>query len=247
VQVVLRRSILLIMAGNAALASLKNGSVERLDLYNKYLDEATIIKIADALRTDEKVTAVDLSGNHITDACASRLAEVLLVNTTITAMDLGGSRLSDWALQSLAVALESNRSLVALGLCNTNVTDLGADHLAKAIEINATLTCANLSRTRVSSTMKNRIEDAAQANSCSFPICLQATTTTSGLLITCLNLGGSEVASLEVASSDIVAAVVDNLRKCGNFRKGTHKFVLPNGQLLEKCRPSEIISNVLSS
>ncbi len=86
--------------------------------------------LADAFKTNDRITPVFLGKNNISDSGAKALAEALKTNTTIIKLDLSENQISSNGAKYFADALETNHTLLELDL-SYNPIPAGDENLAR--------------------------------------------------------------------------------------------------------------------
>jgi hypothetical protein len=122
-----------------ALKSCRHVSSVRLSSIN--INCEGFILVAEALKSNQSLSAIDLSWNKPTDSSGiDALADALLVNTSLTYLNLQGNIIH--SLESLAAILENSTSLLSLIIGeNTIHTDFqSSDRFVYALKSNRALT-----------------------------------------------------------------------------------------------------------
>ena len=114
--------------------------VQTLRQTNGTIDAASVIVLAEALKSNTTLTELHVSGNGIGDAGAAGLAEALKSNTTLTVLKIYGNDIGEAGAAGLAEALKSNTTLTVLNISGNGIGDAGAAGLAEALKSNTTLT-----------------------------------------------------------------------------------------------------------
>lgn len=149
-----------------------------LQLSHKRITNKQLIQIADALKTNTRITEIWLTNNHIaedekeqTAGSVGYLMSVLESNRSVGEVYLGGNKIGNQGASSIAALLQINSILTDIGLEDNEICDSGARMLADTITHNTMLQTLKLHGNNISedailttineSLKKNR--DAAKA------------------------------------------------------------------------------------
>ena len=139
--------------------------LQSLDLSHKFISEAAVVFLSEALKVNSTLTVLYLSKNRIGDQGATGLAEALKVNSTLTVLYLSDNRIGDQGATGLAEALKVNSTLTKLDLRGNGIGDQGATGLAEALKVNSTLTKLDLSGNGIGDQGATGLAEALKVNS----------------------------------------------------------------------------------
>jgi Ran GTPase-activating protein (RanGAP) involved in mRNA processing and transport len=111
---------------------------------DKFLGDAEISKLMNAVRLSTTVRRMTLRGNCIGPTGAFTIASVLKDNVHLTLLSLEWNQILSEGAVKIAEALETNSSLTSLDLRNNSIGDDGAKAIANALLTNKTLRSLDL-------------------------------------------------------------------------------------------------------
>eukprot|EP00747_Dinoflagellata_sp_TGD_P041894 gnl/TRDRNA2_/TRDRNA2_141744_c0_seq1.p1 gnl/TRDRNA2_/TRDRNA2_141744_c0~~gnl/TRDRNA2_/TRDRNA2_141744_c0_seq1.p1 ORF type:complete len:236 (+),score=34.70 gnl/TRDRNA2_/TRDRNA2_141744_c0_seq1:51-758(+) len=194
---------------DAVLALEDNTGIATLDLCAKALGDLEAKRLAKALMRNSTLTTLNLGGNSIMSQGVTWLAMVLEQNSTLTILNVAGNMIGDEGAERVATALEHNSTLTTLNLAGNIIGQQGVERLAKALEHNTTLTSLLIAGNSIGiQAQEERIATALERNrhvlvltvSCESQVAKRCA-------ITCTNMGGSQVALLDMKPHQTVAVL----------------------------------------
>ena len=139
--------------------------LQEVNLRDKGLNAAAAAALAEAVKTNSKLTKLDLSLNKIDDAGVAALAEAISINSTLGELNLSLNQIEDYGAAALAGAIKRNSTFTVLYLSGNKIGDSGGSALAEAIQKNCTLTKLNLSWNGIGDAVGAPLAEAIEANS----------------------------------------------------------------------------------
>ena len=139
--------------------------LQAVNLRDKGLNAAAAAALAEAVKTNSKLTKLDLSLNKIDDAGVAALAEAISINSTLGELNLSLNQIEDCGAAALAGAIKRNSTLTVLYLSGNKIGDSGGSALAEAIQKNCTLMKLNLSWNGIGDPVGAPLAEAIKTNS----------------------------------------------------------------------------------
>ncbi|CAF1278487.1 unnamed protein product [Didymodactylos carnosus] len=149
---------------NKIIEKLRPSDTTILDVGSKNISAEGAKAIAEALRTNETLTALYMQEKNISDAGSKAMAEALKINQTLTYLGISSNNISAEGAKAIAEALKTNQTLTHLDMQINNISDAGAKAIAEALKINETLTTLYMQENNISDAGAKAIAEALKTN-----------------------------------------------------------------------------------
>ncbi|CAF1163317.1 unnamed protein product [Didymodactylos carnosus] len=145
---------------NEIIEKLRSNDRRTLDIGSNNISAEGAKAIAEALKTNQTLTALDIENNNI--SAEGAIAEALKTNQTLTALGINSNNISAEGAKAIAEALKTNQTLTTLHMYNNNITDAGAKAIAEALKTNQTLTTLDIRSNNISDAGAKAIAEAVK-------------------------------------------------------------------------------------